>query len=347
MATELAPRLDPQGIEPRLYAAWNQGGGFRLPAEAVLEEGRDPFVIVIPPPNVTAVLHMGHGLNNTIQDVLIRWRRMQGRASLWVPGTDHAGIATQNVVERILAREGKTRQDLGREAFVERTWEFVRETGGAILDQLKAMGCSCDWERTRFTLDPGLSRAVREVFVRLYEKGLIYRGEYIINWCPRCHTALSNEEAEGDAVEGRLYHLRYPLVPELWAAAEAALAAGAKALGRTPDGRWYLTVSTTRPETMLGDMAVAVNPADERYRALLGGEADLPLTGRRIPILADDFVDREFGTGMVKVTPAHDPNDFELARRHGIAPLNVMTPEARMGEHAPAAFQGMDRFDAR
>jgi valyl-tRNA synthetase len=322
-------------------------GYFHISASDVLEGGRDPFVIVIPPPNVTAVLHMGHGLNNTIQDVLIRWRRMQGRASLWVPGTDHAGIATQNVVERLLAQEGLAREDLGRESFVERTWDFVRETGGAILDQLKAIGSSCDWDRTRFTLDPGLSRAVREVFVRLYEKGLIYRGEYIINWCPRCHTALSNEEAEGNEVEGRLYHLRYPLTPDLEPAAASARSAGAEALGQLPDGRWYLTVSTTRPETMLGDMAVAVNPADERYGQLVGGEVDLPLTGRRIPIIADGFVDREFGTGMVKVTPAHDPNDFEMAQRSGIAPLNVMTPEARMGENAPAAFHGMDRFEAR
>jgi valyl-tRNA synthetase len=320
---------------------------FHLPASEVLEGARDPFVIVIPPPNVTAVLHMGHGLNNTIQDVLIRWRRMQGRAALWVPGTDHAGIATQNVVERLLAQEGKTREDLGREAFVERTWAFVRETGGTILDQLKAIGSSCDWERTRFTLDPGLSRAVREVFVRLYEKGLIYRGEYIINWCPRCHTALSNEEAEANEVEGRLYHLRYPLAPDLGPAAVSARATGAEALGQLPDGRWYLTVSTTRPETMLGDMAVAVNPGDDRYRGLIGGEVELPLTGRTIPIIADDFVDREFGTGMVKVTPAHDPNDFEMAQRSGIQPLNVMTPEARMGENAPPDFRGMDRFEAR
>jgi len=347
VATELAPRLDPKAIEPSLYSFWLERGYFHLSASDVLEGGQDPFVIVIPPPNVTAVLHMGHGLNNTIQDVLIRWRRMQGRASLWVPGTDHAGIATQNVVERQLAQEGLSREDLGREAFVERTWNFVRETGGAILDQLKAIGSSCDWDRTRFTLDPGLSQAVREVFVRLYEKGLIYRGEYIINWCPRCHTALSNEEAEGNEVEGRLYHLRYPLAGELGSSAAAARAAGAGALGQLPDGRWYLTVSTTRPETMLGDMAVAVNPADERYATLVGGEVELPLTGRRIPIISDEYVDREFGTGMVKVTPAHDPNDFEIAQRSGIVPLNVMTPEARMGENAPAAFHGMDRFEAR
>jgi valyl-tRNA synthetase len=347
VAIELAPRLEPKAIEPRLYAQWMEDGHFGLPSSAVLEEGRDPFVIVIPPPNVTAALHMGHGLNNTIQDVLIRWRRMQGRASLWVPGTDHAGIATQNVVERLLAKEGMTREDLGREAFLERMWTFVDETGGAILEQLKAIGCSCDWERTRFTLDPGLSRAVREVFVRLYEKGLIYRGEYIINWCPRCLTALSNEEAEGEQVEGRLYHLRYPLAPGLEEVAAAAKEAGAKALGQLPDGRWFLTVSTTRPETMLGDTGVAIHPADERYLGLMGGEVELPLTGRKIPIVTDEIVDREFGTGMVKVTPAHDPNDFEIARRTGIPPLNVMTPEARMGEHAPEAFQGMDRFEAR
>ena len=347
MAIELATRLDPKAIEPRLYAQWMEGGYFRLPPSDVLEEGRDPFVIVIPPPNVTAALHMGHGLNNTIQDVLIRWRRMQGRASLWVPGTDHAGIATQNVVERILAKEGKTREDLGREAFLERMWAFVDETGGAILDQLKAIGCSCDWDRTRFTLDPGLSRAVREVFVRLYEKGLIYRGEYIINWCPRCLTALSNEEAEGEQVEGKLYHLRYPLAPGLEEVAAAAREAGAKSLGQLPDGRWFLTVSTTRPETMLGDTGVAVHPEDERYQGLIGGEVDLPLTGRRIPIVADEIVDREFGTGMVKVTPAHDPNDFEIAQRTGIPLLDVMTPEARMGDNVPEAFRGMDRFEAR
>ena len=347
VAIELAPRLDPKAIEPPLYSQWMEEGYFHLPASAVLEEGRDPFVIVIPPPNVTAALHMGHGLNNTIQDVLIRWRRMQGRASLWVPGTDHAGIATQNVVERLLAGEGKSREDLGREAFLRRMWDFVAETGGAILDQLKAIGCSCDWDRTRFTLDPGLSRAVREVFVRLYEKGLVYRGEYIINWCPRCLTALSNEEAEGEAVEGRLYHLRYPLAPGLEEAAAAAREAGAASLGRLPDGRWYLTVSTTRPETMLGDTGVAVHPADERYRGLLGGEVDLPLTGRRVPIVGDEIVDREFGTGMVKVTPAHDPNDFEIAQRTGIPLLDVMTPDAHMGENAPEAFRGMDRFEAR
>jgi valyl-tRNA synthetase len=369
VAKELAPRLDPNAIEKGIYTRWMEEGAFGVDPATVLDGEKEPFVIVIPPPNVTAVLHMGHGLNNTIQDVLIRWRRMQGKASLWAPGTDHAGIATQNVVERLLAEEGKSRDDLGREAFVERIWEFVGETGGAILDQLKAIGCTCDWDRTRFTLDPGLSRAVREVFVRLYEKGLIYRGEYIINWCPRCLTALSNEEAEGEEVQGRLYHLRYVLPPEMDGAAQAAREAveserraretggqvsdenpdedGIEPLGQLPDGRWYLTVSTTRPETMLGDTAVAVHPRDERYRGLVGGEVELPLTGRRIPIIADEYVDREFGTGMVKVTPAHDPNDFEMAQRSGISLLNVMTPHAAMGENAPPAFQGLDRFEAR
>ncbi|HSR41334.1 MAG TPA: valine--tRNA ligase, partial [Longimicrobiales bacterium] len=348
MAEELSTRFDPASIEAPLYRRWLDRGYFHVPASDVTEEGGDPYVIVIPPPNVTAVLHMGHGLNNTIQDVLIRWRRMEGRASEWVPGTDHAGIATQNVVERLLMdEEGKTRDDLGREAFVERVWEFVDETGNTILDQLKAMGCSCDWERTRFTLDEGLSRAVREVFVRLHEKGLVYRGEYIINWCPRCLTALSNEEAEGEETEGRMWHLRYPLPESAWEPAERAAERGAEALGRLDDGRWYLTVSTTRPETMLGDTAVAVNPSDERYAALVGASVELPLTGRTIPLVADELVDAEFGTGMVKVTPAHDALDFEIAENQGLELRNVLDERAVLNENAPEAFRGMDRFEAR
>jgi valyl-tRNA synthetase len=346
----LPPRLDPGAIEGPLYARAAADGVFHQRAARVTEAGAEPYVIVIPPPNVTAVLHMGHGLNNTVQDVLIRWRRMQGRAALWVPGTDHAGIATQNVVERILRSEGgKTRFDLGREAFVERVWEFVEETGGTILDQLRAIGASCDWDRTAFTLDETRSRAVREVFVRLYEKGRIYRGEYIINWCPRCGTALSNEEAEGQEVEGRLYALRYPIPEDRWSLAEAAQRAGATAVGRFegPEGGWYLTVSTTRPETLLGDTGVAVHPEDPRYAALIGVEVELPLTGRRIPVVADEWVDPAFGTGMVKVTPAHDPNDFEIARRTGLPLLNVLTPEARLNDAAPEAFRGMDRVEAR
>ena len=356
VADALPPRLDPKTIEEPLYRSWTDAGYFHVESGSVKSDGRKPYVIVIPPPNVTAVLHMGHGLNNTIQDVMVRWRRMQGRATLWVPGTDHAGIATQNVVERRLAEEGATRHDLGREAFVERVWEHVNGTGGQILEQLKVIGSSCDFERTRFTLDEGLSRAVREVFVRLYEKDLIYRGEYIINWCPRCLTALSNEEAEAEETEGRLYHLRYPLAPEAEdGAAQAAKAAqtaanasgGESAIGQLPDGRWYLTVSTTRPETMLGDTGVAVSPKDERYAALIGADVELPLTGRTIPIIADELVDPGFASGMVKVTPAHDPNDFEMAQRNGLPILDVMTDEATMSEDAPEAFHGLDRFEAR
>ncbi len=347
MSEELAPRLDPRAIEPALYKAWEEGGYFHVPASAVSEDGREPYVIVIPPPNVTDRLHVGHGLNNTVQDVLIRWRRMQGRASLWVPGTDHAGIATQNVIERQLAAEGLRKDDLGREKFVERVWEFVGETGGTILEQLKAIGASCDWSRTRFTLDDDLQVAVREVFVSLYEKDLVYRGEYIINWCPRCLTALSNEEAEGEETQGSLWHLRYPLSEAAADAARSAAEAGAEAIGQLEDGRWYLTVSTTRPETMLGDTGVAVYPSDERYQALIGADVVLPLSGRSIPIVADRHVDPEFGSGMVKVTPAHDRNDFEIAGRTGLELLDVMTPDAKMGEGAPEAFRGLDRFDAR
>ncbi|HEX2092390.1 MAG TPA: valine--tRNA ligase [Longimicrobiaceae bacterium] len=333
MAEPLAPQYNPRETEGTLYRWWEEQGYFR--ADPGSE--REPYTIVIPPPNVTAPLHMGHGLNNSVQDMLIRWRRMQGREALWQPGTDHAGIATQNVVERILAGEGKTRYDLGREAFMARVWEFVGQTGGTILDQLRAIGCSCDWERTRFTLDPGLSRAVREVFVRLYEKGLIYRGHRIIHWCPRCLTALSDEEAEPEETHGRLYHLRYPLAAD----------ADAPGLPRLPDGRPYLVVATTRPETMLGDTAVAVHPEDERYTGLHGVRVDLPLTGRTVPVVPDAFVDPEFGTGAVKITPAHDPNDFEMAERNGIPALDILTPEAIVNDNAPEAFRGLDRFEAR
>ena len=347
MTQELAPRLDPRAIEPERYRRWMEGGYFHVPASAVLEEGREPYVIVIPPPNVTAALHMGHGLNDTVQDVLIRWRRMQGRATLWVPGTDHAGIATQNVVERRLAAEGISREELGREEFLRRMWEFVTVTGGTILEQIKAIGASCDWQRTRFTLDDDLQRAVREVFVSLYEKGLIYRGKYIINWCPRCLTALSNEEAEAEETAGTLWHLRYPLAASAAATARSAAGAEGAAVGQLPDGRWYLTVSTTRPETMLGDTGVAVHPDDPRYKALVGSQVELPLTGRTSPVVADAAVDPAFGSGFVKITPAHDQNDFEIAGRTGLAPLDVMTPDARMSDAAGERFRGLDRFDAR
>jgi valyl-tRNA synthetase len=318
----LDSRYDPSEIEPALYARWIGRDAFHVEAS----EASDPYVIAIPPPNVTAALHMGHGLNNTIQDVLIRFERMRGRDAMWIPGTDHAGIATQNVVERQLKKEGLSRQDLGREAFVERVWEWVDTYGNTIIEQLKKIGCSCDWERTRFTLDPGLSRAVREVFVRLHERGLIYRGNYIINWCPRCHTALSNEEAEHQETEGKLWHIRYPLAdaPERW-----------------------ITVATTRPETLLGDTAVAVNPQDAAKGEFVGREVELPLTGRRIPVIADEFVDPEFGSGFVKVTPAHDPNDFEIGRRHGLEELNIMHGDGTLNENAPETFRGLDRFEAR
>jgi valyl-tRNA synthetase len=337
MMQTLSKTYDPTAIEAPLYAEWREKGYFRASADAVLDDGRDPYVIVIPPPNVTAALHMGHGLNNTLQDLLIRWRRMKGREALWVPGTDHAGIATQNVVERQLAEEGLTRQDLGREAFEERVWDWVGVTRPRIIEQLEATGCSFDLTREHFTLDPDLSQAVREVFVRLYEKGLIYRGNYIINWCPRCLTALSNEEAEPDETAGRLYHLRYPLADD----------AEAPDLPSLPDGRPYLVVATTRPETMLGDTAVAIHPDDDRFRGLAGLAVDLPLADRRVPIIEDDWVDPEFGTGAVKVTPAHDPNDFEIGRRHDLPEVDVLTPTAEMSEAAPEAFQGLDRFQAR
>jgi len=321
-APTLDSRYDPSEIEPVLYRRWMERNAFHVEAA----DATDPYVIAIPPPNVTAALHMGHGLNNTIQDVLIRFQRMRGRDAMWIPGTDHAGIATQNVVERQLKSEGLTRQDLGREAFVERVWDWVDTYGNVIIEQLKTIGCSCDWERTRFTLDAGLSNAVREVFVRLHEKGLIYRGNYIINWCPRCHTALSNEEAEHQETEGKLWHIRYPLVDE--------------------PGQ-FITVATTRPETLLGDTAVAVHPSDEKNAGLVGKEVELPLTGRRIRIVADEFVDPEFGSGFVKVTPAHDPNDFEIGRRHGLEQLNVMHGDGTLNENAPESYRGLDRFEAR
>src|SRR5689334_14272849 len=321
---ELPPQYDPHAVERPLYERWLAAQAFT----AHVESPKPPYVIVIPPPNVTAVLHMGQGLNNVTQDVLIRFERMRGREALWLPGTDHAGIATQNVVERIIAKEGKTRFDLGRERFVERVWAFVRETGPTILEQLKIIGASCDWSRTRFTLDPAYSRAVREVFVRLWEEELIYRGHRVIHWCSRCLTSLSDEEAEAEETDGKLYYIRYPV----------------------EDGpRPYLTVATTRPETMLGDTAVAVNPNDERYAGFVGKLARLPVVDIPIPILADQAVVPEFGTGAVKVTPAHDATDFDIGLRHKLEMPIVMTEDARM-EHptrVPKSLSGLDRFDAR
>jgi valyl-tRNA synthetase len=327
----LPPQYDPRDVEDQLYARWIGRGAFTAHADSP----REPYVIVIPPPNVTAVLHMGHGLNNTIQDVLIRFERMRGREALWLPGTDHAGIATQNVVERQLAQEGKTRFDIGRDAFVARVWDFVRETGSTILEQLKVIGASCDWTRTRFTLDPDLSRAVREVFVRLWEQDLVYRGHRVIHWCPRCRTALSDEEAEFHETTGALYHIRYPLVGESGG----------------------VVVATTRPETLLGDTAVIVHPDDPRGAPYIGKRVRLPIAGVEIPILPDASVDRAFGTGFVKVTPAHDANDFDVARRHGLEMPLVMDEDGRMGDErgtgkgevgrVPPSLRGLDRFVAR
>ncbi len=319
--TDIPKHYDPAALEAKWYPWWVERGFFRADPDA----SGEPYVIVIPPPNVTGILHMGHALNNTIQDVLIRWRRMQGRNALWVPGTDHAGIATQNVVERALKKEGKRRQDLGREAFLERVWQWKADYGSTIIRQLKQLGAACDWTRERFTLDAGLSRAVNEVFVRLYEKGLIYRGTYIVNWCPRCQTALSDEENEHRDTHGKLYHLRYAVKGE--------------------PGR-FVTVATTRPETYLGDTAVAVNPKDDRYRDLVGRTLTLPVIGREIPVIADDFVDPAFGTGCVKVTPAHDPNDFQMGQRHNLPSVNVMTDDGHMNAEA-GPYAGLERFACR
>jgi len=307
-----------------LYRRWLERGVFTARADSP----KPPYVIVIPPPNVTAVLHMGQGLNNVTQDVLIRFERMRGREALWLPGTDHAGIATQNVVERLIAKEGKTRFDLGREAFVARVWAFVKETGPTILEQLKVIGASCDWTRTRFTFDPAYSRAVREAFVTLWEEGLIYRGHRVIHWCPHCLTALSDEEAESRDIDGKLYYIRYPVEG-----------------GPAP----YVTVATTRPETLLGDTAVAVNPTDKRHGGFVGKVARLPIIDLPVPIIADDAVEPGFGTGFVKVTPAHDATDFEIGLRHKLEMPLVMTEDGRM-EHptrVPKTLTDLDRFVAR
>ena len=331
---DLPANYDPGQTERAVYERWVEAGIFSAEEKASRRNGgdRDPFVVIMPPPNVTAALHMGHGLNNTVQDVIVRWRRMAGDEALWVPGTDHAGIATQNIIEKQLAAEGKTKTDLGREAFVARTVEFVDRTGGEILQQLRAIGASCDWNRTAYTLSPELSRAVREAFVQLYERGLIYRGHRVIHWCPRCLTSLSDEEAEHSEESGKLYQIAYPLVGE-------------------PDGR--LTVATTRPETMLGDVALAVHPDDERYRKLVGKRALLPISNIEIPIIADEYVDPEFGTGVVKITPAHDSNDFEVGRRHKLPMPVILAADATMtngadaGSRVPASLVGVDRFEAR
>jgi valyl-tRNA synthetase len=321
MTATMPKHFETANSEKRWYAYWMENGYFHADENSDAE----PYSIVIPPPNVTGSLHMGHALNNTLQDILIRYKRMNGFATLWMPGTDHAGIATQNVVEKQLAAQGTDRHALGREKFVEKVWEWKEESGGVILQQLQRLGTSCDWERERFTMDEGLSRAVREVFVRLYREGLIYQGDYIINWCPRCHTALSDLEVEHHDRHGKLYHIRYQAV----------------------DGTGEVVVATTRPETMLGDTAVAVHPEDERYTHLSGKSFALPMTNREIPLIKDEYSDPEFGTGAVKVTPAHDPNDFEIGQRHDLPNVMVISLDGTMAHEAGERYEGLDRYEAR
>ena len=316
----MAKAYNPKEVEDKIYDFWQEGNYFH----AEVDKDKKPYTIVMPPPNITGQLHMGHALDNTLQDILIRWRRMQGYSALWLPGTDHASIATEAKIVEAMRKEGITKEDLGREKFLERAWEWKKEYGGRIVSQLKKMGSSCDWERERFTMDEGCSKAVKEVFVRLYNKGLIYRGERIINWCPHCKTSISDAEVEFEEKAGHFWHLRYPLT----------------------DGSGYLELATTRPETLLGDTAVAVNPSDERYKDLVGKTLTLPLVGREIPIIADDYVDVDFGTGVVKITPAHDPNDFQVGLRHNLPVINVMTDDAKIVEDYPK-YAGMDRYEAR
>ena len=320
MSKQLDKIYDPKQFEDRIYKFWNDNGYFR----AEPNPDKKPYTIVIPPPNITGQLHMGHALDNTLQDILIRFRRMQGYEALWIPGTDHASIATEAKIVAAMKEEGITKEDIGRDGFLERAWAWKAKFGGRIVEQLKKLGSSCDWSRERFTLDEGCSKAVNEVFVRLYEKGLIYRGERIINWCPNCETSISDAEVEYAEKAGHFWHLRYPLA----------------------DGSGYLELATTRPETMMGDTAVAVHPDDERYQHLIGKMLILPLMDRKIPIVADTYVDMEFGTGVVKITPAHDPNDFEVGLRHDLPIINIMTDDAHINENG-GKYCGMDLMTAR
>jgi valyl-tRNA synthetase len=311
---------EPKQVEDKLYKEWMENDYFH----AVIDHNKKPYTIVIPPPNITGQLHMGHALDNTLQDILTRWKRMQGYCALWLPGTDHASIATEAKIVAAMAEEGITKDMIGRERFLEKAWEWKKHYGGRIVEQLKKLGSSCDWKRERFTMDEGLSEAVKEVFIRLYEKGLIYRGERIINWCPKCNTSISDAEVEYEEKEGHFWHIKYPI----------------------KDNNEYIVIATTRPETMLGDTAVAVHPEDDRYKHLVGKTVILPLVNREIPIIADDFVDREFGTGAVKITPAHDPNDFEAGIRHNLPQIKVINDDATMSEHT-GKYKGMDRYEAR
>lgn len=320
MAKELDKQYSPQNVEDRTYKFWCDHKYFH----AEVNPDKKPYTIVIPPPNITGQLHMGHALDETLQDILIRWRRMEGYETLWLPGTDHASIATEAKIVEAMRKEGITKEEIGREKFLERAWEWKAQYGGRIVEQLKKLGSSCDWDRERFTLDEGCSKAVREVFCKLYDKGLIYRGERIINWCPHCLTSISDAEVEYEDQAGHFWHLRYPF----------------------KDGSGYLELATTRPETLLGDTAVAVNPNDERYKDMVGKTLILPIVQREIPVIADDYVDIEFGTGVVKITPAHDPNDFEVGLRHNLEVINVLTPDAKIVDDYPK-YAGMDRYEAR
>ena len=320
MKRELDKLYSPSDFEDRIYKMWVDENCFH----AVRDPEKTPYTIVIPPPNITGQLHMGHALDNTLQDILIRWKRMSGYCALWVPGTDHASIATEAKIVEAMRKEGVTKDDLGRDGFLKRAWAWKEQYGGRIVSQLKKLGSSCDWERERFTLDEGCSKAVKDVFVNYYNKGLIYRGERIINWCPHCRTSISNAEVEYEDQAGHFWHLRYPL----------------------KDGSGYVELATTRPETLLGDTAVAVNPKDERYKDIVGKTLILPLVGREIPVVADSYVDMEFGTGVVKITPAHDPNDFEVGKRHDLPVLNVLTEDAKIVDDYPE-YAGMDRYEAR
>ena len=329
-AIELEKAYNPKDFEDRIYSQWVEKGFFKPASDSdspvhSQKKSNIKYTVVIPPPNVTGVLHMGHGLNNTLQDVVVRYHRMKGDDTLWIPGTDHAGIATQNVVERALKKEGKTRNDLGREKFIERTWEVTHDHHDTIVKQQKKLGNSVDWSRERFTYDEGLSKAVRDVFVTLYERGLMYKGQRLVNWCPRCGTALADDEVDHVDTQGAMYHLFYEYA----------------------DGSGKIEVATTRPETFFGDTAVAVNPDDERYKTLVGKMLKLPLTGKEIPIIADSYVDKEFGTGMVKITPAHDPNDWEVGKRHNLEVINLLNPDGTLNENVPEKYRGLTCEKAR
>ncbi|MFW5631898.1 MAG: valine--tRNA ligase, partial [Acetivibrio ethanolgignens] len=321
MQKELEKTYNPREIEGRLYEKWMNKKYF----QAKVDKNKKPFTIVIPPPNITGRLHMGHALDETMQDILIRFKRMQGYEALWLPGTDHASISTEVKVINQLKSEGIDKAELGREGFLKRTWEWKKEYGGAIVEQLKKLGSSCDWDRERFTLDEGCSRAVEEVFIKLYEKGYIYKGSRIVNWCPVCKTSISDAEVEHEEQAGHFWHIKYPVAGE--------------------EGR-FVEIATTRPETLLGDTAVAVHPEDERYQDLIGKMVILPIVNKEIPVVADAYVDREFGTGVVKITPAHDPNDFEVGKRHNLPEINIMNDDATINEKG-GKYAGLDRYEAR